>query len=258
MVNIIDRRIAVDEVDEILDNLDDILLGQHAGVGVDVQTELLVDTVTANLAQVVTLVGEEQVLEHLAGAGVISRVSIAQLTVDVAHSLNLRVAGILTEGVEDNLVFVGSLGVLVDEHRADTGINDSVVVVLGNLGLALEHNLVTRNADDLTRILIDEVLGPALQHTGSELTTHQALAVLLIDLHLLSEVEDLKNILIALEADGAKQRGNGQLLLTVDVSIHHIVDVGSKLNPRSLERNDTGTVEHRTVGMHALTEGHTG
>jgi hypothetical protein len=54
--------------------------------------ELLVDTIAAYIAQVVTLVREEQVLEDLACTGVISRVSITQLTIDVAHSLNLRVA----------------------------------------------------------------------------------------------------------------------------------------------------------------------
>ena len=58
------------------------------------------------------------------------------------------------------------------------------------------------------------------------------------------------------EADGTQQRRHGQLLLTVNVGIHHVVDVRGKLNPRTLERDDTGRIEHATVGMHALAEEH--
>ena len=56
MVNIIDRSIAVDEVDEILDNLNDILLGQHASGLVCVKTQLAVDAVTSYLTEVIALV----------------------------------------------------------------------------------------------------------------------------------------------------------------------------------------------------------
>ena len=52
--------------------------------------------------------------------------------------------------------------------------------------------------------------------------------------------ENLQNVLVLLETDGAQQSGNGQLLLTVDVSVHHIVDVRCKLNPRALEGDDAG------------------
>ena len=47
---------------------------------------------------------------------------------------------------------------------------------------------------------------------------------------------------------------NGQFLLTVDVGIHHIVDVSCKLDPRTAERDDTGRVEFGTVGVGALSE----
>ena len=40
--------------------------------------------------------------------------------------------------------------------------------------------------------------------------------------------------------DGSQQSGNRQFLLTVNVRIHDVVDVGGKLNPRTLERDDTG------------------
>ena len=93
---------------------------------------------------------------------------------------------------------------------------------------------------------------------GGEFAAYGLLHVLLRDFYLLRKVEDFKDVLILLKAYGAQQRRHGQLLLTVDISIHHVVDVRGELYPRTLERYDAGTVKHRAVGMHALTEEHAG
>ena len=66
MVDIIHLGIGVDKFNKILDNLDDIILSQYAYLRVGVKTELLVNTVATYLAQVITLVREEEVLEYLA------------------------------------------------------------------------------------------------------------------------------------------------------------------------------------------------
>ncbi len=66
----------------------------------------------------------------------------------------------------------------------------------------------------------------------------------------------MENILIGLKTDGTQQGRNGQLLLTVDVRIHDLIDIRSKLNPRAAERNDTRRVELRTIGVHRSTEEH--
>src|SRR5699024_942238 len=68
------------------------------------------------------------------------------------------------------------------------------------------------------------------------------------------QVEYLQNLLVAFVADGTQQGGDGQFLLTVDVGIHHVVDVRCELYPRPLERDDAGGVELGAVGVHALTE----
>ena len=62
---------------------------------------------------------------------------------------------------------------------------------------------------------------------------------------------------ISLITDSAKHRRDGQLLLTVDVSKHHVVDIRRELDPRTLERDDTCAIKHRTIGMLALAEEHT-
>ena len=70
----------------------------------------------------------------------------------------------------------------------------------------------------------------------------------------LPPTENLKNVLIILKTDGSQQSGNRQFLLTVNVSVHDVVDVSGKLNPRTLERDDTGRIKFGTIGMYALTE----
>ena len=89
MVDIIDGSLGVHQLDQILDNLDDVLLRQDADIHICVQVQFLVNTVTAHITQVVTLVGEEQVLDDLTGTGIIGRVSITQLTIDVEHGFLL-------------------------------------------------------------------------------------------------------------------------------------------------------------------------
>ena len=56
VVNIIDIGLAVDQLDQVLDNLNNVLLGQYTDIVVSRQVQLFVDTITTNLTQVITLV----------------------------------------------------------------------------------------------------------------------------------------------------------------------------------------------------------
>ena len=47
-----------------------------------------------------------------------------------------------------------------------------------------------------------------------------------------------------------------QFLFTVDISVHHVVDVGSKLNPRALKWDNTRRVELRTIRVERLPKEH--
>ena len=138
-----------------------------------------------------------------------------------------------------------------------TALEDISNVILSNLSLTLHNNLVTLDRYYFTSILINEVFIPALQYTSSKTLTDGILKVLLVNLNFLCQVENAKNVLIALKADSTEKSCNRQLLLTIDIGIHHIVDVGCKLNPRTLERNDTCTVENSTVSMNTLAKEHT-
>ena len=113
VVDIIHGRIGVDQLDEILDDLNDILLRQDADIRIGGQAKLLVDTIAAYLAQVITLVREEKVLEYLTRTGIVGSIGIAKLTIDVVDGLDLRVARVLLQGVEDDGILIGHLLVLM-------------------------------------------------------------------------------------------------------------------------------------------------
>ena len=144
----------------------------------------------------------------------------------------------------------------MNKDRINTGLEDRVDVVFGNFSLALKDNLIARNSNNLTSILIHKVFVPALKHTSCQSLANEIPAILWGNADFLCKIEYLKNVLVALETDCTKKSRDRQLLLTVNVSVHDIVDVSGKLNPRALKRYDTSTVERCAVGMHTLTKEH--
>ena len=89
VVDVVDVGLGVDELDKVFDYRDDVLAGKHGLVHGDVKIELFVDAVTAYVAQVVALLAEEEVGDNLAGAILIRRLGVAQLSVDVGDCLFL-------------------------------------------------------------------------------------------------------------------------------------------------------------------------
>ena len=105
--------------------------------------------------------------------------------------------------------------------------------------LTFNHCDVSFDGNNFTCFFINEILSPRFQNACSQLTTKNLLQIRLVCLHLFCKIEDTKDFLIRLVTNCTKECGYWQLLLTVDVSIHHVVDVGRKLNPRTLEWDDT-------------------
>ena len=96
----------------------------------------------------------------------------------------------------------------------------------------IDNDFVTLDGNNFTGIFVYKILYP--------LTSHHLLEIRLVYLHVFRQIKDLENVLVILKTDGSQQSSNRQFLLTVNVSIHDVVDVGGKLNPRTLERDDTG------------------
>ena len=104
-------------------------------------------------------------------------------------------------------------------------------ILLGDLCLALHDNLITLDRYNLTRILIHEVFIPTLQHAGSQTLANVLLEIGLVNLYLVGEFEYLENVFVGLKTNSTQKSSYGQLLLTVDICIHDIVDVGCELDP---------------------------
>ena len=113
MVDIVDDFLRVDQPDEVLDDGNDILVGQYAHFGINVQAELLVYTIATYFTEIITLVGEEEVREDFASVGFIGRVCITQLTIDIIECIVLGVTRVLLEGVEDQREVQRVLGLLL-------------------------------------------------------------------------------------------------------------------------------------------------
>ena len=142
----------------------------------------------------------------------------------------------------------------MEENALCSGFDDGIHVFGFEHRLTVEDDLVTLDGYHLTGIFVHEVFHPALQHTGGELASDDLLQVGLVDLDLFGEFENLEDVFVSFKADGTQEGRNGQLLLTVDIGVHHVVDVRGELNPRTLEGDDTGGIELRTVGVDAGTE----
>ena len=238
------------------DNLYDILLGEYLYVHGSGKAQLLVDAEAAHIAQVVALLGEEEVGDNLARRSVIWRLGVTQLPVDVLDGLLLGVCGILLECVEYDGI-VGGVGILfMKKDVLHTRFENHVDVLLLEHCLAIHDDLVALDGNNLAGILVDKILHPGAEHAGGELAADGLLEVGLGHSHLLGEIENLDDILVAFKTDGTEKCGNGQLLLTVDVSVHHIVDIRGELNPATTEGDDTGRIELGAVGMGALAEEH--
>ena len=95
----------------------------------------------------------------------------------------------------------------------------------------VDDYLVTFDRYNFTGIFINKVFSPGLQHTCCQFPTDNLFQISLIDLHVLCQIEDFENILIILKSYSSQQSSYREFLLTVDVSIHHIVDIRSELNP---------------------------
>ena len=122
--------------------------------------------------------------------------------------------------------------------------------------VALQQHLVPVDRHHFTGILVHEVFRPGAQHAGSQLAAHGLLQGLAVSLHLLRQPEQIQDVFVGAVADGAQQGRYRKLLFPVDVSVHHVVHVRGKLNPRTFERDNAGRVQLGAVGVLALGEEH--
>ena len=201
--------------------------------------EFRIDSVTTYVTEVVTFLREEELLDDAAGCFLVWRLGITKLTIDILAGFLGIVGGILLKGVVDDRVVDAVHIVSLNQDGLDVKFKDFVDMFLGELHIALNNHLGTLHRDYFAGILVNEVLGPRLHHTGGELFADDFLQTVASHFDFFSQSEDIKDVLVRLIADGAEQSGDGEFLLTVDIRVHDVVDIGRELHPRALERYDT-------------------
>ena len=102
MVDIIHICLRINQLNQILDDFDNILFRQYSDIHRRIKIQLLVDTITANITQIITFLREEQVIDNLTGTYIIGRVCITQLTVDIQYSFLFRVTRVFLQSIEDD------------------------------------------------------------------------------------------------------------------------------------------------------------
>ncbi len=240
VIDIIDRLLSCLQIDQVLDDRDDIVAGQRRLVRRYAQAELLVDTVTTDLAEIVALRVEEELVDKGARGLEIRSLATTELAVDCLQGILLATGDILLNRLDDDRVGLRSL---LGEH-------------LDRLGAAEADTLEQRGiqSDILGR---DDLAGVHVDH----IARYNAIDVILVQIverNLLGQREKLQQILVGGEAESAQQSSDRELLLAIDIGIHHVLDVGGKLHPRAAERDDTCREDPCTVGMDRIGEEHAG
>jgi len=66
VVDVVHHCLRIDQFDEVFNDLNDIFLGQYPYIDIDIEIEFFVNSVASHIAQVVSLLGEEKVVDYLA------------------------------------------------------------------------------------------------------------------------------------------------------------------------------------------------
>ncbi len=254
VVDIINISLRVDKLNQVLYDGNDVFLSKYAGSIRYIKSQLLVDSVTANITEVVSLVGEEQLVDNVACCCLVRWLCISELAVYIENCLLFGVAGIFLQSIVDDCVVGNLLILLVEEDSLYTSFHNLINVLIFDNGLAVENDLVSFERYNFCGIFVNKVLNPSLQHSCGKASSNDLLQSGLGNLYFVCQIKDFKNILIVFETNSPQQSCYRQFLLSVDISIHHCINIGSKFYPSALERDNSCRIQFGTVGMHRLAE----
>ncbi|MDT4829235.1 hypothetical protein FQZ97_626500 [compost metagenome] len=286
VVDVVDDALAVTDVDQGLEDVDDVFLAQHARTFDLGTTDTTVELHAADGGQVVTLGAEEQVVEQGLGGFLGRRLARTHHAVDLDQGFQLVAGGIDLQGVRNERTAVDVVG--VQGLDADyLGLGDLHQHVGGQLGVALGNDLAGgRMHDGLGRGAAKDVVHRDFQFldagffqlvdvAGSDTTAllHDHLAVLVLDVEhgdlatqtlgyqfqvqaFALHVEDVGGVegvqhFFSGVVQCAQQDGGRQLAATVDTHEHAVLRVELEVQPGAAVRNDASGVQQlaRAVGL---------
>jgi hypothetical protein len=272
MVNVVNAAVAIADIDQNLQDVEDVFLGQHIGTRDLLAAHTAVELHAADGRNVVALVVEEQVVEQILGGVLGGRLAGAHHAIDLDQRLEARLGRIDPQRVGDVRAAIQIIGVqrvdaldagldqLLDAHRGQhfVGLGDDFAgigvghVVRQHLAIQvvarhgqqlcariLELAHVARS--DAAAFLDDHLVTDADLETGG--LAAQALRYQLhrhavdrqVDGVLLEEdVEDLGLV----HAKCAKNDRNRKFATSIDTRKHAILRIELEIQPRAAIGND--------------------
>src|SRR5690606_6605638 len=287
--DVVDHALAVADVDQSLEHVDDVFLGEDTGPFDLGTTDAAVELHAADGGQVITCGAEEQVVEQGFGSVLGRRLAGTHHAVDLDQGLQLVVGGVDLQGVGDERTAVDLVGVQGLE-ASDLRLDDLGQGLGGQLGVAFEHDLtgdrmhdglgggtaqhvLDRHLESLqaslfdlvdvaggvtTAPLADELAGLVLDVERRELAAPalrdplqaRAIAIEMEDVGVI----ELRQDLLGAIAERAQQDGGRQLAATVDTHEHGVLRVELEVQPGTAVGNDARGIEQlaRAVGLAAV------
>ena len=129
------------------------------------------------------------------------------------------------------VVLLGVRLVLLEKDSLFVGLEYDVDVLVVKDLSSLDKDLDSFYRGDLSGVFVYEVFELGAEHVVRELAALVGVESVPGDGNLVRKVEDVYDVLVGIVSDCSEQGRYGQLFLTVDVSVHHVVDVRRKLDP---------------------------
>ena len=222
VVDIIDLAAGVTQLDQHLRRRHQVLRVEHALGQRNILLEPLVQFVTADRAEVVTAVVEEEPLDQQLRIVDVGRVARTHAAVDLLQRVLLVADLVLAHAADQVVVAVGDISEL---DLLDPGIDQLLQVVFSQLYELIDHHDVVIAGDVVDRVEAGEIL--LLQQLRNRV---------LPDLVALRQ-----DIAVGRIADRAQEGRDVELpaaAATVEVDENEVVDVELHIHPRAAVRND--------------------
>ena len=231
MVDIIHICPGIQQLDQIFNDLDHIFFGQHPDCRIGRKSQFFIQLVTPHISQVVALVREEQFIDNITGSRFVRWFRTTQLSINMHHCFFFRVTGVFLQCIVYNGIICQILLFLMQQNRLCTRIDDRINMFIFQNSFPIHNDFVPFDRNHLSGVFIHEIFHPGLQYTRSQPTANDFFQSRFGNIYFIRQIEYLQDILICFKADSTQQSSYRQFFLPVDVSIHHIIDVRSELDP---------------------------
>jgi len=285
VVDVVDLAVAVLELDQVADDLQDVLAPERPLVEGDAQLQLVVELQAPDAREVVALGVEEEVVEEGGRRLRGGRVARAEPAVDLQD----RVLGLLDLVLEERVAERGAdVGVVEEEdlHLVDAALAEDLELLVGDLLVGCEQDLARprvldvvrrdpaehllegdgnllearllhlpeRRPGELAALLDDQLVALRVAEVAGRLHAHQVVGheafrgLAAVEDDGVLAVEVVEEVLGG-HAERAQEHGGVELPPPVDAHVEDVLGVELEVDPRAAVGGDARGVEKLAAGV---------